>query len=24
VAGVGTSEKYRRIYRRAYADCRAS
>ena len=24
VAGAGTSEKWRKIYRRAYADCRAS
>src|SRR4051812_24839721 len=24
VAGVGTNERYQRVYRRAYADCRAS
>lgn len=24
VAGAGTSEKWRRVYRRAYANCRAS
>ena len=24
VAGAGTSEKWRKVYRRAYADCRAS